>query len=290
VTDTPSIAVVVAALDDEEPLHDCLASLTALDYDPDKLEVVVVDNGSRDGTLEMARRFPFRVIEEPRRGVGFARNAGIDASAGEIVAFTDPDCLVTTRWLREIAAAFGDPSVGAVAGAILPYPPRTIAERHAARRMSHSQLRPLAHGFGMTPNLALRRAALEHVGLFDVAMPGGGFEDADLCWRLQRDTGLQLRYADRAVVLHRYRSTPREFLVQHHRYGLGLALLRQRFPARLPWGVRERGRSYGALAAAGGRLAASVGRRRGRDEIGLAAYDLLRHLGQRSGFLRGSLR
>jgi cellulose synthase/poly-beta-1,6-N-acetylglucosamine synthase-like glycosyltransferase len=285
--EAPAVTVVVAALDDEPGLPDLLASLAAVDYEPAKLEIVVVDNGSRDRTLELARRFPVRALEEPRRGVGFARNAGIEAATGEIVAFTDPDCVVTTGWLRELAAAFADPAVGVVAGAIVPYPPRTLAELYAARRMSHSQLRPLAHRYAMTPNLAVRRAALERVGRFDVAMPGGGFEDADLCWRLERETGLELRYAPRAVVFHRYRSTPRDFLVQHHRYGLGLALLRRRFPARLRWGARERGRAYAGVVGAGARLVTAG--RGGRQELGLAGYDLLRHLGQRSGFLRGSL-
>ncbi len=289
VAELPSVSVVVAALDDEQALHDCLASLTAIDYDPEKLEILVVDNGSRDGTLELARSFPVRTLEEPRRGVCFARNAGIEATMGEIVAFTDPDCVVTTGWLREIAAAFADPAVGAVAGAIVPYPPRTLAELHAARRMSHSQLRPLAHRYAMTPNLAVRRTGLERVGCFDVAMPGGGFEDADLCWRLESETGLELRYAPRAMVLHRYRATSRDFLVQHHRYGLGLALLRRKFPTRVRWGARERGRAYVALVGAAAHLATSAGRRGGREELGLAAYDLLRHLGQRSGFTRGSL-
>jgi cellulose synthase/poly-beta-1,6-N-acetylglucosamine synthase-like glycosyltransferase len=288
-TSPPAISVVVAARDDERALADCLASLAAVDYPPERLELVVVDNGSRDRTLDVVESFPVRALEEPRRGVCFARNAGLGAASGEVVAFTDPDCAVTTSWLREIAKPFADPAVGAVAGAILPYPPRTLAELYAARRMSHSQLRCLPHRYAMTPNLAVRRAALERVGGFDPAMPGGGYEDADLCWRLQQETRLELRYAPRAVVLHRYRSTPCEFLVQHHRYGRGLALLRRRFPSRLPWGARERGRAYGGLVRAVGRLVATAVRRGGRVELGLAWYDLLRHLGQRSGFLRGSL-
>jgi len=284
-----TISVVVAARDDERVLADCLASLAAVDYPPERREVLVVDDGSRDRTLDVAGSFSGRTLEARRRGVCSARNAGIDAASGGIVAFTDPDCVVTTSWLTEIAKPFADPAVGAVAGAIVPYPPRTLAELYAARRMSHSQLRCLTHRYAMTPNLAVRRAALERIGGFDVGMPGGGYEDADLCWRLQRETGLELRYAPRAVVLHHYRSTPREFLLQHYRYGRGLALLRRRFPSRVPWGARERSRAYGGLVRAGAELAVTVGRRGGRVDLALAGYDLLRHLGQRSGFLRGSL-
>jgi len=285
----PTISVVVAARDDERMLANCLASLAALHYPPEWREVLVVDDGSRDRTLEVAGSFSVRTLEARRRGVCPARNAGIGAASGGIVAFTDPDCVVTTSWLEEIVKPFADPAVGAVAGAIVPYPPRTLLELYAARRMSHSQLRCLTHRYAMTPNLAFRRAALERVGGFDEAMPGGGFEDADLCWRLEREAGLELRYAPRAVVLHRYRSTPREFLLQHYRYGRGLALLRRRFPSRIPWGARERGRAYGGLARAAAGLVATVARGGGRVDLGLAGCDLLRHLGQRSGFLRGSL-
>src|SRR5207244_11867321 len=113
--------------------------------------------GPKNAPAQTADRYGARYVTETEKGVGFARNVGIKASRGEIVAFTDADCTVSTRWLRELAAAFADETVGAVAGAILPYPPQTDAERYAARRLSHSQLRPLSdpdRPFAMMPNLA----------------------------------------------------------------------------------------------------------------------------------------
>jgi GT2 family glycosyltransferase len=296
VNDLPAVSVVVAAVNEQDAIGQCLTSLLGVDYPPERREIVIVDNGSTDATRELVERYPVQLLREERRGVGWARNAGVGATSGEIVVFTDPDCVATTGWLTELAAGFRDEEVGAVAGAIVPYPPSSRAELYAARRMSHSQLRPLrnrARPFAMTPNLAVRRDALERIGCFDVRLPGGGFEDADLCWRLSAGTGLELRYAPRAVVFHRYRSTAREFLVQHHRYGRGLALLRRKYPGEIDWGWRARRRAYGQLAGSAlrlGRLAALHPVRHGEgEELGLAAYDFLRHVGQRSGFARGSL-
>lgn len=294
----PFVSVVVTARDEEQQIGACLASLLGASYPPDRREVILVDQGSADRTLELVReRWPgVRCVREPGRGVAAARNRGIEESRGEIVAFTDPDCSVATGWLAELAEGFADERVGAVAGAIVPYPPRTGVEAWAARRRSHSQERPLRHprlGFAMTPNLAFRRRALIAAGRFDARFPGGGWEDADLCWRFRRRTDLELRYAPRAVVFHRYRSTARELLVQHYRYGYGLGLLRRKYPGRLPWGFRQRAGAWGGLAtgaAAVGRagLRSALGRGARRDLL-FAYLDLVRTVGQRAGHLSATV-
>jgi GT2 family glycosyltransferase len=211
------------------------------------------------------------------------------------VAFTDPDCRIATSWLQELVRPFGDEVVGAVGGAIVPSPPATDAERYAARRLSHSQLRPLSHTdrpFAMTPNLAFRRHLLARVGMFDTSFPGGGWEDADLCWRFARSTGLKLVYAPRAVVFHHYRATPREFLVQHYRYGYGLGLVSRKHAAELGTAWLKRTRSYGSLPrATRSWLGAELRRLSGRRvDLLTPRFDLLRLLGQRAGVLRASLR
>ncbi len=287
----PFVSVIVTARNEGEAMGDCLASLTRLDYPADRHELLVVDNASTDGTDEIIRAFPVTYLFEPRLGVCWARNRGIDASRGEVLAFTDPDCVVSTGWLRGLARPFRDSGVGAVAGGIMPYPPGTLPELHASRRRSHTQERSLAHPvrpYAMTPNVAFRREVFDRVGQFDTRFPGGGWEDADLSWRLQAETSFVIEHAPDAVVLHRYRDTYTKFFVQQYRYGFGLGVLADKYGDEFARQWTEHPLSFGPIPRDARTLAGVVLRwllgRVGRESLGLRYLDLLRSLAQWSGF------
>jgi GT2 family glycosyltransferase len=290
----PFVTVILAARNDAEALHDCLTSLTRIRYPVEKHEIMVVDNGSTDGSAEIIRRFPVTYLREPRAGVCWARNCGIEASRGEILAFTDPDCTVSTGWLRGLVQPFSASRVGCVAGGIVPYPPRTLPELHAARRRSHTQERPLSHPvrpYAMTPNVAIRRAVFEQIGLFDTKFPGGGWEDADLSWRLLEQTSFTIDYAPDAMVFHRYRDTYGQFFVQHYRYGFGLGVLARKY--RLGQVLSERPRAAQEVPRACWNLMVSVvgyaSQRLERESLGLRYLDLLRVTAQQAGFVAARL-
>jgi GT2 family glycosyltransferase len=288
------VSVVIATEPADEGLATCLASLARINYPPERHEIILVSASERD-PIRLPPGSRARHVRARQQGIAYARNAGIASARGSLVAFTDPDCTAATSWLKELVSPFGDEGVGAVAGAIVPAPPASDAERYAARRLSHSQLRPLSHSawpFAMTPNLAFRRRALVRAGMFDTSFPGGGWEDADLCWRFARATELELAYAPRAVVFHRYRATAREFLVQHYRYGYGLGLVSRKHAAELGNDWLKRTRRYDSLPrVALSWLSAELRRVRGRRvELLTPRFDLLRLLGQRAGVLRARLR
>ena len=99
----PFVSVIIPVLNGERTIRECLVSLLRVDYLPERGEILVVDNGSTDRTAEIINSFPVRYLGEERRGKSYARNRGIEASKGEILAFTDADCVVSIRGIfREI--------------------------------------------------------------------------------------------------------------------------------------------------------------------------------------------
>jgi GT2 family glycosyltransferase len=292
---TPFISVLIPVRNGGDSIKSCLASLLSVDYPEDRREIIVVDNGSTDGTAEIVRGLPVMYqVERNRVGAPAARNTGIRVAKGEILAFTDADCVVTRGWLREIARAFQDSGVGAVAGEILPYPPRTPAERYAARIRHLSPRKYLARPwlpFAVFANLAFRREVFEQIGLLDEKLIQG--DSTDFCTRFIRGTGLRLALVPQAGVFHRHRSTTWDFLTQQWNYGRGHALLYIKYRQEIPWGwrqtvlaYRELFRATGALIAGGFRLRSDPA---AREELSFRYFEFLKRVAERGGFVRQSL-
>ena len=167
-TDPPAISVVVPVRDGADVIDQCLRSIVQADYPAECREIIVVDNGSRDRTVGLASAHPVRIVREPRRVRSHARNLGIRESSNELIAFTDADCVVDTRWLRCLAAGFEE-GVTAVAGEIHALEPQTSVQRFMARREHRWQrfVLGLDRPFAITSNVAFRRRALEEISGFD---------------------------------------------------------------------------------------------------------------------------
>jgi glycosyltransferase involved in cell wall biosynthesis len=105
----PGISVVVPARNEEEMIGACLESI--LRQEPAPLEVILVDNGSSDRTGEIGRSLGVRVLYQPKPGLHIARQTGLEAAVGEVVAGTDADCRVEPGWIAAIQEAFSDPEV-----------------------------------------------------------------------------------------------------------------------------------------------------------------------------------
>ncbi|MGH7091716.1 MAG: glycosyltransferase, partial [Stellaceae bacterium] len=118
---TPRVSVVICAYNAERTMEACLASLEHLNY-PD-YEVIVVNDGSRDRTLEIAERFPYcRIISQENKGLSAARNVGAEAASGEIVAYTDSDCVADPDWLAYLVAKMETSRLVACGGPNFPPP------------------------------------------------------------------------------------------------------------------------------------------------------------------------
>lgn len=235
------ITVGIAAYNAASTLPLLIESLLGQLYPSDQVEIIVADNGSTDGTGTVVQRYteggPIRLIHVAhRRGPAVGRNAVVAAASGEIIAFTDADCVAHSRWLAELEAGFACPEVGCVAGAIEAADPGTPTERFYARHQILSQEAALAHSFlpyAQTANAAFRAEVFQRVGLFDENM--STFEDGDLLWRMQLQTGYKLRYRPEALVWHRHRSNPRALLRQTIGWGIGQAKVHKKYGAYRMW-------------------------------------------------------
>lgn len=227
----PRISVVVCTHNGVRTLPECLERMGDLCYP--NYETIVVNDGSSDGSGDLARSYGVKVIETPHRGLSFARNAGIEVATGEIVAFLDDDAYPDHDWLHYIAAALREGSNAGIGGPNIPPPDDGfVAECVAAAPGAPIHVlisdREAEHLPGC--NMAFRTAALRDVGGFDERFKAAG-DDVDLCWRLQ-DAGETLGFSAGAVVTHRRRDTVRRYLKQQFGYGKAEALLEQKWPNR----------------------------------------------------------
>lgn len=284
----PFVSIIVPVKDGGAALSELLVSLNALAWPADRREILVVDNNSGDDSGARATAAGATLLRETRPGASHARNAGLRAARGDIVAFTDADCLVTRGWLDALVAPFEDPAIGGVGGRTETYSPVTAAERHAARIRHLDAERHLSHPtfpFAPTANAAFRRAVFEAIGGFDPDFPWG--EPVDFCKRLVRDTPWRLAYAPRAVVFHRARARVGDFYRQQQGYGYSLALLCHKYRDEVTWGWRQRLRAEWDVVRAG--LLLPVGlfeRMRHRDALEARWLELVRQAARRSGFRR----
>jgi glycosyltransferase involved in cell wall biosynthesis len=188
-----SFSVIVCAFNEEGFLSDCLQSLLRQTRAPD--EIIVVNNASTDRTREVAERTQgVRVVDEVRKGLVLAREAGYRAARGNVLVYLDADCRAPSRWLERVAQEFDgpDPPV-AVTGGYRFYD-WDVAGR-ALLRAYDCTLAPATHYLAQTVlrvgavlyggNFAVRRDALEAIGGFDTSIEFHG-EDTNLARRLMK--------------------------------------------------------------------------------------------------------
>jgi O-antigen biosynthesis protein len=243
----PSVSVIVCVYNGERTLRGCLEGLRALKY-PD-FEVIVVDDGSTDSSAELTSEFGFRVLRKQKnQGLASARNIGLAAASGEIVAYLDADARPDPHWLSHLAFCFLTSSHSGVGGPNIPPPGDGLvaaAVTNAPGGPIHVLITDEEAEHIPGCNMAFRKSCLDAVGGFDPRFRIAG-DDVDICWRMQ-ERGWTLGFSHGAVVWHHRRSTIREYLRQQYEYGKAEALLERKWPAKynggghLTWG----GRVYG---------------------------------------------
>jgi cellulose synthase/poly-beta-1,6-N-acetylglucosamine synthase-like glycosyltransferase len=227
---TPPVSVIIPIYNGELDLPDLLDCVRSQTYPRDRVEYLLIDNNSQDKTLEIlsnaAKIFQKEglilkvLVEKEIQSSYAARNQGIRQANAEILLFTDVDCRPQPQWVAEMVPYFADPTIGIVVGELEALVGRSLLEQYALSSQMMSQHFLVEHPFcpyGQTANLAIRKVALYEIGLFRPYLTTGG--DADICWRIQRETSWKLTTAPRALIYHRNRNNFGDLRRQWKRYG-----------------------------------------------------------------------
>ncbi len=226
----PKISVVLCSFNGSPTIRDTLNGLLKLDYP--SFEVIVVNDGSTDSTPKITSEYPFKLINTENRGLSNARNTGIEAATGEIIAFVDDDAYPDDHWLRFLALAFKDGTRVGVGGPNLPVPEDGWKSEAVANAPGPNPVlltdRVAEHIPGC--NMAFKKDALKEIGEFDPAFRTAG-DDVDLCWRI-RESGGVIGYSSAAVVWHHRRNSFRKYWKQQDGYGKAESLLEKKWPEK----------------------------------------------------------
>jgi mycofactocin glycosyltransferase len=234
---TPSVTVIVPTRDRKNELGECLESVFSQDYPKDRLEVIVVDDGSQDDTRGLLRTLPCKIISHGEsRGQSYCRNRGAEAAQGEILAFIDSDCVPSVTWLKELMPSFQWDEVGAVGGFVDGYFDESRLDRYEKAFSSLNMGKHIASSaagastlYVPTCNLLVRRGVYAKVGGIAEEMKVG--EDVDFCWRM-RSNGYRLLYLPCGAVRHKHRNVLPHMLRRRAQYGTSEALLHARHPEK----------------------------------------------------------
>ncbi|MBE9199587.1 MULTISPECIES: glycosyltransferase [unclassified Nodularia (in: cyanobacteria)] len=251
-TEYPQVSVIVCAYNAERTMESCLASLEKLNYP--NYEVIVVNDGSTDRTLEICQKYPhIKLICQPNYGLSIARNVGLEAATGEIIAYTDSDCYADPDWLTYLVITFQSTGLSAVGGPNFQPPEDSLIPSCVAVSPgcpTHVLLGDDTAEHIAGCNMAFLKKALQEINGFDPQFRAAG-DDIDVCWRLQ-DQGYTIGFSPAAIVWHYRRNTVKDYLKQQRGYGKAEALVYFKHPYRfnLFGQARWMGRIYGGLAAA----------------------------------------
>ena len=224
----PFVSIIIPAFNAARTIGLCLNAIQQLDYPRGRFEVIVVDNNSTDGTAEIVKEYPVRILYERKlQGPHAATNTGVREAKGALIAFTDSDCVVERSWLCTLVAPFADQNVVGVGGRIEAFEPKSRVERFLA-----DEIKPFTNCVRMTAsfpaalltgNAAYRADALRAAGLFNPSLYTGA--EVDLAWRVQWQTGKQVVYAPDAVVYHKFSPSVRRLFRHFRIYGYSEIIL-----------------------------------------------------------------
>jgi glycosyltransferase involved in cell wall biosynthesis len=231
------VSIIVPTFNGVRRIGACLNALlhqsTARDF-----EILVVDDGSTDGTADVVRRYPeVRLICQANAGPAAARNRGARAALGSIILFTDDDCVAAPNWLDAMLAPFRDPEVVGTKGVYRSRQTRLIARfvqiEYEDRYRLMSRERDI--DFIDTYSAAFRRDRFIEMGGYDLSFPVACAEDVELSYRMSA-RGWKMKFAPEAIVYHTHPDRLASYLRKKYKFAFWRMLAVRKNPAK---GVKD---------------------------------------------------
>lgn len=220
----PKVSVVVCCYNAEKYLPKCLNALKAQTYP--NFEIIVVDDGSTDKTSEVAEKYGVRLIRIKHSGLPAARNVGVRSANGDVIAFTDADCVVESRWLEKLINKLtsGD-YAGVIGGIVKVLNSESFVARCLGIRTEAKPLKCYAGGY----NVAYWKKIIKKMNGFDNSFSRGG--DYEFYLRVSKIH--KIAWAKDATVFFRYPATVRELVSKSVADGAGFRKILNKHPWHL---------------------------------------------------------
>ena len=238
----PDVSIIIPVKDRPKDIAECLQSLAGLNYPEDKMEVIVVDDGSKQSISDIVSSFNAKLIRiEESQGAAVCRNIGAQNAGGDILAFLDADCMADKNWLREMVPFLQIEGIGAAGGLVDSYYHKSHLDRYEEAFSSLSMGKRMifqgnteSNFYVPSCNLLVKSTVFRAMGGFKKGMHVG--EDVDLCWRIRKN-GHVLLYVPVGKVDHKHRNKLFKMLQRRKDYGTSEAPLyyfhrdkKKRFP------------------------------------------------------------
>lgn len=221
------VSVIIPVYNDPERLETCLRALEDQTFDENRYEVIVIDNNSDQKPLDLYKRFPNVLFDEEKtKGAASARNRGISLSKGDILAFTDSDCIPEKEWLENGVRKLLDNNCCVVVGGRI----RVFSEMDEPGAIELTEMTFALNqkkfvevdGFAVTANMFTLKEIINKVGLFESSLLSG--EDREWGQRAYRN-GFKMCYSENVCVNHPARSTFKQLYNKIKRYAAGKHVL-----------------------------------------------------------------
>ncbi len=197
------VSVVIPAYNAEKTITQCLQALAEQSYPTESYEVIVVDDGSTDGTAGLVQKHAVKYIHQDNQGPAAARNNGARQSEGDIILFTDADCVPNADWIDQMVSSFNEPDVIAVKGAYKTRQKALVARFAQLEFEERFEMLKRADSIDMvdTYSAGFRRDVFVEMGGFETSFSVANNEDTELSYRMSK-LGRKMVFNPAAVVYH----------------------------------------------------------------------------------------